>query len=496
MRKQELRDEQWNRIKALLPGKNSDPGRTGSDNRLFVDAVLWIARTGAAWRELPDHFGAWNSVFQRYNRWARSGVWERAFRALGDDVTFEYFLANGAIVHAPPRVHASPRALAIDTPERAPKPRVLAEASRILAQECKGFSLKAAKEYLTSQYGLVLGLRALRQLMISAGLWRPQSRPIPAVTGPSERQMEPGEVVIWNASKRDWLEGRGDKLCLLYMLDEATRQLTARFVEHDSTEENLRLLATYLKLHGRPMTFHAHRLSLVQTAPKFRRDGKETAGPETEFSRPTQIGRALGELGIGWTAFPEDVSPDPIERGFGPALKQLQEGLRSAGVLRLAEANRYLEETYLSWWNQNVSVEHPHALNAHQPLRGSQSLDGILSVVNLRHLTNDGSIRFQGKLYQITGDAQALIRGGAQVRIEVRLDGSVWARSRERCFAMRERSPEAKSAALKLVRAPVRRRQTARRRDPLPALGRIAQGGLPVWRAAQINRVRLGDRLD
>lgn len=67
MARRELRDDQWHHIKDLLPGKARDPGRTSKDNRLFVDAVLWIARTGAHWRELPDSFGAWNSGCQRDN---------------------------------------------------------------------------------------------------------------------------------------------------------------------------------------------------------------------------------------------------------------------------------------------------------------------------------------------------------------------------------------------------------------------------------------------
>ena len=89
MARRELRDDPWHHLKDLLPGKARDPGRTSKDNRLFVDAVLWIARTGAHWRELPESFGAWNSVFQRDNRWAKSGVWERVFRALSGDPDFE-----------------------------------------------------------------------------------------------------------------------------------------------------------------------------------------------------------------------------------------------------------------------------------------------------------------------------------------------------------------------------------------------------------------------
>ena len=100
MSRRELREDQWKRIQALLPGKASDPGRTATDNRTFVDAVLWIARTGAHWRELPESFGAWNSVCQRYNRWSKAGVWERVFRELSGDPDFEDVMIDSTIVRA------------------------------------------------------------------------------------------------------------------------------------------------------------------------------------------------------------------------------------------------------------------------------------------------------------------------------------------------------------------------------------------------------------
>ena len=100
MARRKLRDDQWTHIKDLLPGKSSDPGRTATDNRKFVDAVLWIARTGAHWRELPESFGAWNSVFQRYNRWSNAGVWERVFRALSGGPDCEYVMIDSSTPRA------------------------------------------------------------------------------------------------------------------------------------------------------------------------------------------------------------------------------------------------------------------------------------------------------------------------------------------------------------------------------------------------------------
>lgn len=85
----ELDDAQWARIAHLLRGKPEDRGSTGRDNRLFVEAVLWMARSRATWRDLPPHFGAWNSVFRRYRRWQEAGVWQQLSEALGGETRFD-----------------------------------------------------------------------------------------------------------------------------------------------------------------------------------------------------------------------------------------------------------------------------------------------------------------------------------------------------------------------------------------------------------------------
>ena len=100
MRRYELTDTQWNLIKDHLPGKRSDPGRTATDNRRFVDGVLWLARTGAPWRDLPERYGQWNSAFQRYSRWSKRGVWQRILEALGGDVDLEHLLLDSTTVRA------------------------------------------------------------------------------------------------------------------------------------------------------------------------------------------------------------------------------------------------------------------------------------------------------------------------------------------------------------------------------------------------------------
>jgi transposase len=96
-----LSDHQWERVAPLCAGKPGDPGRSGEDNRQFLEAVLWIARTGAPWRDLPPALGNWNSVFQRFRRWAVKGIFERVFARLSEDPDFEYTIIDGTII----RVH-------------------------------------------------------------------------------------------------------------------------------------------------------------------------------------------------------------------------------------------------------------------------------------------------------------------------------------------------------------------------------------------------------
>jgi transposase len=93
-----LSEAQWERIAPLLPGKAGDPGRSGEDNRLFIEAVLWLVRTGVPWRDLPERFGKWSSLWKRFRRWALKGVFERVFEELADDPDFEYALIDGTIV--------------------------------------------------------------------------------------------------------------------------------------------------------------------------------------------------------------------------------------------------------------------------------------------------------------------------------------------------------------------------------------------------------------
>ena len=105
MRRHELTDEQFDRIKSFLPGSDGTVGVTAQDNRLFVNAVIWIFKTGAPWRDLPERFGNWNSTHKRFARWSKSGVFDKIFHILSEDADMEFLLMDGTIVKA--HQHAS-----------------------------------------------------------------------------------------------------------------------------------------------------------------------------------------------------------------------------------------------------------------------------------------------------------------------------------------------------------------------------------------------------
>ena len=99
-RRYALRDDQWDRIHDLLPGRAGHVGVTAKDNRLFVEAVLYRYRAGIPWRDLPERFGDFRVIHLRHSRWSRSGVWQRVFEALSEDADNEYAMIDSTIVRA------------------------------------------------------------------------------------------------------------------------------------------------------------------------------------------------------------------------------------------------------------------------------------------------------------------------------------------------------------------------------------------------------------
>jgi hypothetical protein len=178
---------------------------------------------------------------------------------------------------------------------------------------------------------------------------------------------------------------------------------------------------------------------------------------------PTQIGRALQELGIAWIAAHSPQAKGRVERNFGTAQDRLVKGMRVAGVKTLEEANQYLEETYLVWWERELTVAPANADDAHRPLDKSHSLEASLSHVETRQVRNDYTIPLDGELYQI--ERKAVVGGlrKANVRVEKRLDGSIAVRFGERYLPVSRCLAAAKTKARPVNRTSPRRQARKQR---------------------------------
>ena len=294
-----------------------------------------------------------------------------------------------------------------------------------------GFGPTLASEYLAKKHGIEVSRETVRQWMIGARLWRARQQHVESIHEWRPRRSRFGELVQWDTSDHAWLEGRGEELLLINMIDDATGRWFARFVVSDSTLENMNLLESYVKKHGRPLAFYTDKASLFQTAEKHKRDEPGVEKEAVEMP-PTQIGRALRELAISWIAAHSPQAKGRVERGFLTAQDRLVKGMRVAGVTTLGQANHYLETEFLPWANATLAVAPANADDAHRPLEKQHNVAAILSQVESRRVNNDYTIQLDRKIYQIARqDIRAGLRG-AVVRVEKRRDGSVAVRFRDR----------------------------------------------------------------
>ena len=327
------------------------------------------------------------------------------------------------------------------------------KALEILGREVyRGFGPTLAAEYLANKHGIHVGRETVRGWMVEGKLWRARRQRIDKIHQWRPRRSRVGELVQWDTSEHDWLEGRGPKLYLISMIDDASSRIHARFVLHDSTEENMRLVWSYVERYGRPLSYYTDKAALFQTAPKTPRDRAVLPGDERDPSPPTQIGRGLRELDIVWIGAHSPQAKGRVERGFQTAQDRLVKGLRVAGAKTLEQANAYLETEFVVWWNNTIAVVPASSDDAHRPLGKQHSLAASLSYVEIRQVSNDYTIQVNRQTWQIARDDIRAGLRGADVRVEFRLDGSMAVRFRETYLAVSQCEPRPKVAKAATVR--------------------------------------------
>jgi transposase len=379
----------------------------------------------------------------------RMGVGERWVRKLLQRMRHE---GDRVVVHGL-RGRASNRKIASPTQARA---------LEILRQpEWHDFGPTFAAEQLARRHHIEVSDETLRQWMIGAGLWKRRRRKLEQVHCWRPRRSAFGELVQWDTSEHDWLEGRGPVRYLVRMIDDATSWSWGRFVERDATPFNMAVLWEYLEKNGRMAEVYTDRDSMF-TVPV--RPG-ESQPERIAQDRLTQLGRGLRELGIGWIAARSPQAKGRIERSFLTAQDRLVKHLRLAKVATMEAANAFLEQEYWPEWNQRFARPVTDFPNQHRALTPHLDLATVLCHVEERVIANDYTFSFTSRHFQIAReDVQAGMRR-QRVRIEVRLDGELYARYQGRYLNISRCGPRWSTEEQPAPRKPPRRDHNAGRKS-------------------------------
>ena len=259
--------------------------------------------------------------------------------------------------------------------------------------------------------GLAVPKETLRRWWLEEKLWQPSRRREKHRT---RRERRPcfGELVQADGSEHDWLEGRGPRMVMVVLIDDATSKAQARFHPAETTEAYMDVLGRWVRKHGRLVALYTDYDSIfVDNTP-----GRKAA--------KTQFGRALEELDIQWIGARSPQAKGRVERFNGTAQNRLVKELRLAGATTMEEANAVLAQVFLPWFNRRCTVQPASPNDAHRPLAASMNLAAILSHQQRRKVANDYTIRFENRVYQILPPPQPGLRGG-WVTVERRSNGSL-----------------------------------------------------------------------
>jgi hypothetical protein len=218
---------------------------------------------------------------------------------------------------------------------------------------------------------------------------------------------------------------------LIAMIDDATSRLWGRFALTDTTEENYRSLEGWLHRWGRPCALYTDKDSIYCVARQPNLEEQLKGKPAQ-----SQFGRALEELGIEWIAAHSPQAKGRIERVFSTLQDRLVKEMRLAGVCTPQQANDFFQESFLPFWDQRFTVEPRRSRDAHRPVTRSYRLESILSFRETRTVDNDYTIRWNAKRWAIARrDVLPGLRR-ARVKVERRLDGTLWVLFRGRYLSL------------------------------------------------------------
>lgn len=350
----------------------------------------------------------------------RAGLSVRQFRRLVRRFEAE---GDGAVVHrgrGRPSNHRKPEAL---------RQRVLREARKPVFHD---FGPTLLAEHLSRDPVIgPLSPSTLRLWMIEAGLWEVTPRKL-RHRKRRARRAAPGELVQMDTSVHRWLEDRSrEEIVLISMIDDATSRLFARFVPRDTSRANREVLRDYVLRYGRPRALYVDQAGHFRS--RIRRNPAGVPKEEREAEETRSIIRqALEGLECEMITAYSPQAKGRIERLFGTLQDRLLKELRVEGIASLAEADRFLQERFIPFWNERFTVPAAEPVDAHRPQPEGMDLEVLFAATLTRKVTRDFTIRFRNRHYQIPRAQARPTMPGSKVTVEERLDGSLHFRWRDR----------------------------------------------------------------
>ena len=289
----------------------------------------------------------------------------------------------------------------------------------------RDFGPTFAMEQLLKQESIALSRETVRSIMIKQELWKSRPRSGPAIRR-SWRERKPlyGELIQFDGSYHRWFED-GEEHCLLAAIDDATSTVPeAALEDNEGVHAVFRFWWKYVETRGRPVAIYLDKFSTYKINHKAAVDNEELM---------TQFRRAMHELDVRVINANSPEAKGRVERLFGTLQDRLVKEMRLEGIKDTKTANRFLKDTYLSDHNKRFCVPPKAAGDAHRPLSHEMKkrLPSVFSIRSSRTVTNDFTIRFKNRWYQLAAQQPITVYRGDTVLIEERLDGTTHIRLKE-----------------------------------------------------------------
>lgn len=303
---------------------------------------------------------------------------------------------------------------------RVPKQKT-EEIKKIVKEKYYDFGPSFASEKLEKNHKIRISDETLRQLMTSWGLWKPK----PRKKNKEYRRWRPrkeqyGEMIQFDGSYHNWFEGRGPQCCLLGSADDATGKITGlEFVHWEGVKPAFIFWKDYLEKHGKPLSIYVDRHST------YKQNQKSVFDDPKAF---TQFQRAIEQdLNIKVIHAYSPQAKGRIERLFGTLQDRLIKELRLADISTIPEANRFARKVFFPRFNQRFAVLPQKRGDLHKPLTKFErdNLARIFSVQHTRVVSNDFTVRYQGKWFQLAETQPTLVLRKDKILIEERIKGEI-----------------------------------------------------------------------